>query len=76
MHLEHLSLINYKNIKELEIELSPKINCLIGNNEMGKTNLLDAVYNLSFCKSNFSSTDQLNIMHGEPFMVLEGKYKC
>lgn len=53
MHLERLSLINYKNIKELEIELSPKINCFIGNNGMGKTNLLDAVYYLSFCKSYF-----------------------
>ncbi len=75
MHLERLSLINYKNIKELEIELSPKINCFIGNNGMGKTNLLDAVYYLSFCKSYFHSTDQLNIKHEELFMVLEGSYK-
>ncbi|WP_372641786.1 DNA replication/repair protein RecF [Ancylomarina sp.] len=75
MHLERLSLINYKNIKELEIELSPKINCFIGNNGMGKTNLLDAVYYLSFCKSYFHSTDQLNIKHDELFMVLEGNYK-
>ncbi|RXQ96149.1 DNA replication/repair protein RecF [Ancylomarina salipaludis] len=75
MHLKRLSLINYKNIKELEIELSPKINCFIGNNGMGKTNLLDAVYYLSFCKSYFSSTDQLNIKHDELFMVLEGNYQ-
>ncbi|WP_321279055.1 DNA replication/repair protein RecF [Marinifilum fragile] len=75
MHLEKLSLINYKNILELELNFSPKINCFIGNNGMGKTNLLDAVYYLSFCKSFFSSTDQHNINHDAQFMVLEGKYQ-
>ena len=74
MHLEQLSLINYKNILELDLEFSPRINCFIGNNGMGKTNLLDAVYYLSFCKSYFSSTDQFNINHDAQFMVLEGKY--
>ena len=75
MHLEKLSLINYKNIHELEVSFSHRINCFIGNNGVGKTNLLDAVYYLSFCKSYFSSTDQMNINHEEQFMVLEGKYQ-
>lgn len=75
MHLEKLSLLNYKNILDLELDFSPKINCFIGNNGMGKTNLLDAVYYLSFCKSYFSSSDQQNINHDEQFMVLEGSYQ-
>jgi len=74
MYLDKLSLINYKNILDLEVNFSPKINCFIGNNGVGKTNLLDAVYYLSFCKSYFSSTDQQNINHDAQFMVLEGKY--
>ena len=74
MHLEKLSLINFKNILDLEVSFSPKINCFIGNNGVGKTNLLDAVYYLSFCKSYFSTSDQQNINHEAQFMVLEGKY--
>ncbi len=74
MHLAQLSLINYKNIEELEVAFSSKINCFIGNNGVGKTNILDAVYYLSFCKSYFASSDQLNINHHAEFMVLEGKY--
>ena len=49
MVLNELTIINYKNIAQAELSLSPKINCFIGNNGMGKTNLLDAVYYLSFC---------------------------
>jgi len=75
MYLEKLSLLNYKNILDLELNFSPKINCFIGNNGMGKTNLLDAVYYLSFCKSYFSASDQQNINHDEQFMVLEGNYQ-
>ena len=51
MILEKLSIINYKNIAEAQLELSPKINCLIGKNGVGKTNVLDAIYYLSFCRS-------------------------
>ena len=51
MILEKLSIINYKNIAEASLELSPKINCLIGQNGVGKTNVLDAIYYLSFCRS-------------------------
>ena len=49
MILEKLSLINYKNIQTATLELSPKINCFIGQNGVGKTNVLDAIYYLSFC---------------------------
>ena len=52
MVLDRISIINYKNIRQAETEFSPKINCLIGHNGEGKTNLLDAVYYLSFCRSS------------------------
>jgi len=74
MFLKKLSLVNFKNYNELEIELSPKINCVIGNNGVGKTNLLDAIYYLSFCKSYFNSVDSQNINHDSPFFVIQGDY--
>ena len=51
MILKRISILNYKNLEQAELEFSPKMNCFIGQNGMGKTNLLDAVYYLSFCKS-------------------------
>ncbi len=74
MRLNSLNLLNYRNLREVSIELSPKINCLIGRNGMGKTNLLDAVYYLSFCKSTVTVADNSNIMHDEPFFMLQGNY--
>ena len=74
MILEKLSLINYKNITEATLELSPKINCLIGQNGVGKTNVLDAIYYLSFCHSANNPIDSQVIRHGEEFFVLEGYY--
>ena len=74
MILEKLSLINYKNIREATLDLSPKINCMIGSNGVGKTNILDAVYFLSFCHSASNPTDSTIIRHGEDFLMLEGTY--
>ena len=74
MILTELSIINYKNIAQAELNLSPKINCFIGNNGMGKTNLLDAVYYLSFCKSYTNPIDSQIIKHDEDFCMLQGKY--
>ncbi len=74
MRLNSLSIINYKNIREAELVFSPKINCFIGNNGMGKTNILDAIYFLSFCKSHSNSVDTQNIMHGAEFCLLQGRY--
>lgn len=75
MILEHLSLVNYKNIEHAELDLSPNVNCFIGNNGMGKTNILDAVYYLSFCKSAFTQQDGFNINHDADFMMLQGRYR-
>ena len=74
MRLNSLSILNYKNISEAELNFSPKINCFIGDNGMGKTNLLDAIYFLSFCKSHSNSIDSQNILHDTEFFMLQGKY--
>ncbi len=74
MILKKLSILNFKNIGELSIELSDYVNCFLGNNGEGKTNILDAIYHLSFCKSYFNSLDNLNINHNQDFFVLEGCY--
>ncbi len=75
MTLEQLSILNYKNIAETQLQFSPKVNCLIGNNGMGKTNVLDAIYYLSYCRS-FTSNNEHNavINHDAQFLMLQGRY--
>ena len=75
MFLKELSILNFKNYDEAQLELSEKINCFVGDNGEGKTNLLDAIYYLSFCKSYFNPIDGQNIKHEMPFFVLEGTYQ-
>ena len=75
MILERLSIINYKNIQEAKLELSPNINCFIGHNGAGKTNVLDAVYFLSFCHSAQTTQDSLVIRHDQDFFMMEGTYE-
>lgn len=75
MFIEELSLINFKNFEQAELKLSADLNCFIGNNGAGKTNLMDAIYYLSFCKSFLNPSDIQNIKHGEEFFVIQGKYK-
>ncbi len=74
MILQALSIINYKNLRQAELQFSPKINCFIGNNGMGKTNLLDAVYYLSFCKSYTNPIDSQIICHDADVCMLQGRY--
>ena len=74
MYLKHLSLINFKNHTEAEFDFTAGINCLVGDNGMGKTNVLDAIYYLSFCKSYFNPIDSQNIKHNEGFMVAQGLF--
>lgn len=75
MYLKRLSILNYKNIREADLSFSPKINCFIGNNGEGKSNLLDTVYYLSFCKSHSNTVDSQNITYDEPFFVINGCYE-
>lgn len=74
MRLKHIDITNYKNIAEQSLTFSDGVNCLIGNNGMGKTNVLDAIYFLSFCKSFVRQRDAEVIRHGESFMMLHGTY--
>ena len=64
MYLKKINILNYRNIEESELVFSPKINLFWGNNGMGKTNLLDAVYYLSFCKSHLNAIDNQLIRYG------------
>ena len=74
MKLRHLNILNYKNVAEANLDFADGLNCLIGNNGMGKTNILDAIYYLSFCRSYTAPTDQSVIRHDEPYMMLQGTY--
>jgi len=74
MHLKTLNILNFKNLEEVKLELSEKLNCFTGNNGAGKTNLLDAVYYLSFTKSYFNTTDSMNLNSNNNFFVIQGEY--
>jgi len=74
MFLRHLSLVNYKNFDSKTLELDPVINCLVGDNGVGKTNILDAIYHLCFGKSYFNPVSTQNIKHGTDFFVVEGTF--
>ena len=75
MQLNHLSILNYKNIAQADLTFSPGINCFLGSNGEGKTNVIDSIYFLSFTKSATNSVDSLNIRHGEEMMMLKGEYE-
>uniref|UniRef100_UPI004056EF44 DNA replication/repair protein RecF n=1 Tax=Alistipes sp. TaxID=1872444 RepID=UPI004056EF44 len=74
MQLKRLSLVNFKNIAHEELSLHEGINCFVGDNGAGKTNLIDAIYYLSMSKSSLPTTDGQNTLHGNDFFLLEGSY--
>ena len=76
MILQSLNILNYRNIREASLEFGDKLNCFVGLNGQGKTNVLDAIYLLSFAKSAFTSQDSLNITHGEEMAFVQGIYRC
>ena len=75
MYIERLQLANFKNYEALDVQFSNNVNCLVGNNGVGKTNLLDALYYLSFCKSYFNPVDSQNIRSGADFFAIHGNYR-
>lgn len=75
MWLKRISILNYKNLEQVDLAFSRKMNCIIGRNGMGKTNLMDAVYYLSFCKSATNPIDSQNIRHDQDFFVVQGFYE-
>ena len=74
MYLQKLSLVNFKNVESQSFDFQEKINCFVGDNGVGKTNVLDAIYYLSFAKSYFNAVAMQNIKHGEGFFMVEGDY--
>ena len=75
MHLKTLHLVNFKNYEETEINLSSQINCFVGKNGVGKTNILDAVHYLSMCRSYMNVVDRQNIRFEQPFFVIQGDWE-
>ncbi len=75
MQLEQLSLLNYKNFESQSFAFDAKINCFVGYNGVGKTNVLDAIYHLSFGKSYFNPVTGQNMRHGTDFFMIEGTYQ-
>ena len=73
MYLKKISLFNYKNCSEANFEFDTKINCFVGKNGIGKTNVLDAIYHLSYGKSYFNPLAVQNIKHGEEFFVIDAE---
>tara|TARA_R110002072_G_scaffold242752_1_gene401787 strand:+ start:5 stop:1084 length:1080 start_codon:yes stop_codon:yes gene_type:complete len=74
MYLQKISVVNFKNIASQTFDFQEKINCFVGFNGVGKTNVLDAIYYLSFTKSYFNAVAIQNIKHGESFFMIEGDY--
>ena len=74
MYLKELRLANFKNCESAELTFSEKLNCFVGLNGAGKTNILDSIYYLSFCKSYFNAVDKLNIRHDQDFFSIHGTY--
>jgi len=74
MIVKQISILNFKNLEQVDLTFSPKMNCFFGNNGMGKTNLLDALFYLSFCKNHTNLADFQLIKHDADFCVLQGSY--
>ena len=75
MYLKKISLFNYKNFSEASFDFDHKINCFVGKNGIGKTNVLDAIYHLSYGKSYFNPLAVQNIKHGEEFFVIDAEFE-
>lgn len=74
MILREIHILNYKNIREAGMSFSDKLNCFVGLNGQGKTNILDAIYYLSFTKSAYNAIDSQNIHHDEEMAMVQGRY--
>lgn len=75
MFLKRLHIVNYRNVVQADLGFAPKINAFIGQNGMGKTNILDAIYYLSFCNGAVCRTDNFNLHHDADFFMIQGTYE-
>lgn len=73
--LEKIVIADFRNIQLQEIDFSPNVNCISGNNGEGKTNLLDAIYYMSMTKSAFATSDKFNFRHGTEEFSIAGTYR-
>ncbi len=73
MFIKNLKLFNFKNHSEKSFDFSPEINCFVGNNGAGKTNILDALHYLSMAKSFLGNLDAQNILHDSDFFAIEAE---
>jgi len=74
MYLSSLSIVNFKNYEQGDLTFCSKINCFVGENGVGKTNLLDAIHYLALCKSNLNPVDTQNIRYDTEFAVIQGTF--
>ena len=74
MYLQKISLSNFKSYEYESFEFSERVNCIVGENGTGKTNLLDAIYFLALTKSSISNQDALSINHEMEYMMVEGEF--
>jgi DNA replication and repair protein RecF len=74
MHLENISLVNFKNYKESHFDFCGDINGILGENGCGKTNLMDAIYYLSLTKSYFNTPDLQNVRFGSDYFAIKGSF--
>jgi len=74
MYLKKLSIVNFKNYEQAEFTFSDRINCFVGDNGVGKTNLMDAIHYLALAKSYFNAVDSQNIKHEKDFAVIQGDF--
>ena len=75
MYIERISILNFKNIADATLEFSPRVNCFLGLNGMGKSNLLEAIYFLSFVRSFGQLPDSALIRHGQEMLMVQGVYQ-
>lgn len=74
MRLEHIGILNFKNIRDTELDLCAGVNCLLGKNGMGKSNLLEAIYFLGMCRPMCPMPESALILHGEEMLMVKGEY--
>lgn len=75
MHLRKISLLNFKNYHEIDLDFEKGVNCFVGNNGAGKTNLLDAIHYLALCKSYFNPVDSQQIRYEQDLFVIQGSFE-
>lgn len=74
MILEHIDILNFKNIRDARLDFCDGVNCLLGKNGMGKSNLLEAIYFLGMCRPMSSIPESALILHGEEMLMVKGQY--